>query len=126
MPNPEWTVNALEFRGGYVLRLWFEDGSIKDFDCRELLDDKVYSSLHDMSFFRQAQALYGTVRWSDEIDIAPEYLYEHGKDITSQTGKSKINWEEFTSQDKENIRDGLSPEDYVKKLRNFDRIELPE
>ena len=81
MPNPEWVVNALEFRGGYVLRLWFEDGSIKDFDCMELLDDKVYSSLHSMSFFRQAQALYGSVRWSDEIDIAPEYLYEHGKSV---------------------------------------------
>ena len=74
MPNPEWVVNALEFSGGYVLRLWFEDGSIKE-------DDKVYSPLHSMSFFRQAQALYGSVRWSDEIDIAPEYLYEHGKSV---------------------------------------------
>ena len=82
MPNPEWTVNALEFRGDYVLRLWFEDGSVKDFDCAALLDDRVYSPLRSMSFFHQAQALYGTVRWSDEIDIAPEYLYEHGKDIT--------------------------------------------
>lgn len=109
-----------------MLRLWFEDGSVKDFDCTELLNDKVYSPLHNISFFRQAQALYGTVRWSDEIDIAPEYLYEHGKDITSQTGKSKIKWGEFTSQDKEDIRDGLSPENYVRKLRDFDRIELPE
>ena len=82
MPNPEWVVNALEFRGGYILRLWFEDSSVKDFDCTELLDDKVYSPLRNMSFFRQAQALYGSVRWSDEIDIAPEYLYEHGKSVT--------------------------------------------
>ena len=82
MPNPEWTVNALEFRGDYILRLTFEDGSIKDFDCRELLDEPVYNSLHSMSFFHQAQALYGSVRWSAELDIAPEYLYEHGKNIT--------------------------------------------
>ena len=81
MPNPEWTVNALEFLGGYVLRLWFEDGSIKDFDCSELLDEKVYTPLRNMSFFHQAQALYGTVRWNEDIDIAPEYLYEHGKTI---------------------------------------------
>ena len=83
MPNPEWTVNALEFRGGYVLRLWFEDGSVKDFDCTELLDERVYSPLRSMSFFRQAQALYGSVRWNEDIDIAPEYLYEHGKIITN-------------------------------------------
>ena len=91
MSNPEWTVNALEFRGNYILRLTFEDGSVKDFDCTELLDDRVYSPLRNMSFFRQAQALYGTVRWSEEIDIAPEYLYEHGKDV--------IDWDEFTSKD---------------------------
>ena len=81
MPNPEWTVNSLEFCGEYVLRLSFEDGSVKDFDCAELLDDPIYSSLHDMEFFTQAQALYGTVRWNEDIDIAPEYLYEHGQDV---------------------------------------------
>lgn len=82
MPNPEWVVNGLEFRGGYVLRLKFEDGSIKDYDCTELLGEPVYSPLRSMSFFRQAQALYGTVRWSEDIDIAPEYLYEHGRDVS--------------------------------------------
>ena len=35
-----------------------------------------------------------------------------------------INWAEFVSQDKEDIRDGLSPEDYVRKLRDFDREEI--
>ena len=79
MPNPEWVVNSLEFRGGYVLRLKFEDGSVRDFDCIELLDEPVYKLLRNMSFFRRAQALYGTVRWNENIDIAPEYLYEHGK-----------------------------------------------
>ena len=81
MANPEWTVNSLEFRGGYVLRLTFEDGSIKDFDCSELLDEPVYSPLLNMSFFRKAQALYGSVRWNEDLDIAPEYLYEHGKNL---------------------------------------------
>ncbi len=83
MPNPEYTVNALEFRGGYVLRLWFEDSSVRDFDCGELLDEPIYKCLQSMSFFRQAQALYGSVRWNEDIDIAPEYLYEHGKIITN-------------------------------------------
>lgn len=36
----------------------------------------------------------------------------------------EINWEEFVSQDKEDIRDGLSPEDYVRHLRDFDREEI--
>ena len=33
----------------------------------------------------------------------------------------EIHWEEFVSQDTEDIRDGLSPEDYVRKLRDLDR-----
>lgn len=82
MPNPEYTVNALEFLGGYVLRLWFEDGSVRDFDCSELLDEPVYKCLNNMAFFLQAQALYGSVRWNEDIDIAPEYLYEHSKIVT--------------------------------------------
>ena len=32
-----------------------------------------------------------------------------------------IDWDEFVSQDKEDIRDGMSPEDYIRSLRNFDR-----
>ena len=33
----------------------------------------------------------------------------------------EVHWEEFVSQDKEDIRDGLSPEDYVRSLRDSDR-----
>ena len=81
MPNPEWTVNALEFVGDYVLRLWFEDGSVKDFDCRDIYHDKPFEPLQDISFFACAHVFADTVAWSAEIDIAPEYLYEHGQSI---------------------------------------------
>lgn len=36
----------------------------------------------------------------------------------------EINWEEFVSQDKDDIRDGMSPEDYVRNLRDLDREEI--
>lgn len=32
----------------------------------------------------------------------------------------EIHWEEFVSQDKEDIREGMSPEDYVRSLRDLD------
>ena len=37
----------------------------------------------------------------------------------------KIDWDEFTSKDKdkEDIRDGMKPEDYVRSLRDNDREE---
>ena len=36
----------------------------------------------------------------------------------------EINWSEFEAQDNEDIRDGMSPEDYVRSLRDFDREEI--
>ena len=35
----------------------------------------------------------------------------------------EINWNEFISDDKENIRDGVTPEDYVRSLRDYEREE---
>lgn len=81
MPNPDWSVNAVEVRDGYILRIWFEDGSIKEFDCREIYNEKPFEPLQDKKFFSQAYVFADTVAWSEEIDIAPEYLYEHGTSI---------------------------------------------
>ena len=82
MPSLDWAVNAVEVRDNYVLRLWFEDGSVKDFDCHEIFNDKPFQPLQDISFFAKAHVFADTVAWNDKIDIAPEYLYEHGKIVT--------------------------------------------
>ena len=75
MQNPEWVVNAVEVREGYILRLWFEDGSVKEFDCHQIFNDKPFEPLQDKFFFSQAHIFADTVAWSDEIDIAPETVY---------------------------------------------------
>ena len=36
----------------------------------------------------------------------------------------EINWDEFISTDMEDIRDGMTPEDYVRSLRDYDREEV--
>ncbi len=55
-----------------------------------------------------------------EVDYNPysETLSYHPQRI------SEINWDEFVSQDKEDIRDGMKPEEYVRALRDFDREEI--
>lgn len=35
----------------------------------------------------------------------------------------EINWEEFVPKDRIDIRDGLTPEEYVRRLRDYDRGE---
>ena len=76
MPNPVWSVIAVEARRDYSMLLTFADGEKRLYDARPLLGKKVCERLQNVSFFMNARAMYGTVVWNDEIDIAPEHLYE--------------------------------------------------
>ena len=78
MITPEWTVKRVEVIEPYKLKLWFADRSIKMYDFRPLLDWECFSPLRAPELFRTARIYAGSVVWSDEIDIAPEELYENG------------------------------------------------
>lgn len=78
MPNPYWCVLRVEVIPPYTLKVWFEDGSIKLYDFTPNFKYKVYSKLKNPGFFKHAYVNGDTVGWSDEIDIAPEELYENG------------------------------------------------
>lgn len=67
---------------GYTLLIDFEDGSRKVFDMSALLEWPCYSRLKDRRFFGRVYVSCGGAAWDEEIDIAPEYLYEHGENIT--------------------------------------------
>ena len=69
-------VTELEILDDYKLRLTFENGEVKVFDCQPLLSEKPFVAIADSAVFRRAQVEYGTVVWPGEIDISPEYLYE--------------------------------------------------
>ncbi|DAB28648.1 MAG: hypothetical protein A2513_06945 [Sulfurimonas sp. RIFOXYD12_FULL_33_39] len=62
-------------KDNYLLFLEFENGEKKEFDCKTLFDKKPFQILQDKRFFKRAKVAFGTVMWSDEIDIAPETLY---------------------------------------------------
>lgn len=48
----------------------------KVYDARPLLDKAIYAQLNSLNFFLKAKADCGTVVWNDDVDIAPEHLYE--------------------------------------------------
>lgn len=82
--NPVYHVVAVEPHEDYTLTVTFRDGDKKLYDMRPLIDGekafKPYAPLIDINFFMQAHVC-GSVAWNDEIDIAPEELYENGIDI---------------------------------------------
>ena len=81
MPNPVWCVAQVEPRRDYSMLLTFENGERRIFDARPLLKKRLCAELNDIEFFMQAKAMFGTVVWNDDIDIAPEHLYEYSAPI---------------------------------------------
>ena len=85
MKTPVWVVKEVQPREDYTLLLTFADGTEKLYNARPLLEKAIYAQLKNISFFLDAKAEYGTVVWNDDIDIAPEHLYECS-DFVGQLG----------------------------------------
>ena len=77
----KWQVIDVEPHEDYTITVTFRYGEKKLYDMRPLIDGdkafKPYAPLKDLDFFMQAY-VDGSVAWSDEIDIAPEELYDNG------------------------------------------------
>lgn len=76
MPIPHWIVTAVTPRPDYTLLVRFADGQRRTFDAVPLLEKPICEPLKRLDFFLTAHVECGTVVWNDEVDIAPEYLYE--------------------------------------------------
>ena len=90
MKHPVWEIINVVPRRDYTLFLTFANGDQRVYDARPLLQKELYASLKNPVFFLRAKASCGTVVWSDEIDIAPEHLYERSLPIHDHPEAAKI------------------------------------
>jgi Protein of unknown function (DUF2442) len=64
---------------GYVVRVTFSDGAIKEIDLSEDLANArgVFVALRDPRIFSEVRVneFSGTVEWPGEVDLDPEVLY---------------------------------------------------
>lgn len=81
MQDIEWIVTDVAANSDYTLLITFTGGYKRIFDVRPLLEKKIFEPLKNLAFFLNAKAECGTVVWSDEVDIAPEYLYENSTPV---------------------------------------------
>lgn len=63
-------------RDDFHLELTFDTGERKVFDVKPYLDKGVFRRLQDIQLFKQAYVEGGTVCWPQNLDIAPETLYD--------------------------------------------------
>jgi hypothetical protein len=70
------SVIRAEYRGGFRIRLTFNDNSEGTVDFRTWLDGPVFEPLKATDYFQRFFIDGGTVAWPNGADIAPETLYE--------------------------------------------------
>jgi len=85
-----WNMNELtsiEYRGGHVYHVAFDDGLEGDVDLSEYIEKgPIFAPLRDLAYFRKARIDGGTISWPNGADIAPETLYEHVEASTAAAG----------------------------------------
>lgn len=69
-------VTEAEPCGAMKVRVKFDTGETEVFDCAYLAEDPYWGRLRDEKFFNTARAEYGTIVWDDNIDVAPESVWE--------------------------------------------------
>jgi hypothetical protein len=64
-------------RPGYVVRVMFADGEVRDVDITPLLDTEVFGPLRDPKMFEQVTVdeELGTIAWPGGADLDPSVIY---------------------------------------------------
>lgn len=80
--TPPLTISGVRPLDNYMLWVRFNNGEAKIFDFKPLLDKPAYTPLKDKKVFSNVYIDYGITVWVEgDIDIAPEYLYNHGMPV---------------------------------------------
>jgi hypothetical protein len=69
-------ITAVTPTDNYTLLLTFANGERRSLDMKPYLHRGVFRELTDEKIFRTAHLSFDTVAWKNEIDLAPEILYE--------------------------------------------------
>jgi hypothetical protein len=63
----------------FMLQLVFTNDEKKQFDIKPYLNFGLFAELNDYAIFKTATVEYGTVNWSNGLDICPDTLYLESK-----------------------------------------------
>ena len=77
IPDPAPPIAAIAPRPGHVVRVFFQDGEVRDVDLTPTLDRQPFRALRDPQAFARAHVgqLTGGLEWTDEIGLDPDVIY---------------------------------------------------
>lgn len=71
-------VTSAEYVHDYILKLTFNDSTVKLLDFTPLMQKGICRKLHDIDYFRNYTLDPFTVDWNNEIGFDPKSLYKLG------------------------------------------------
>jgi len=74
--NPR--VEKVEATNNHTLIVTFSNGEIREFDVKPYTDKGIFTELKDLSYFRSARVVAGSVEWPHEQDFSFDTLYIAG------------------------------------------------
>jgi len=78
------SVTEVNYKEKYKILLTFNDGKIKLVDLKKsIFEDhrKIFEPLKDLEYFKRFEIKFSTITWENQVDFAPEYLYQIGKEL---------------------------------------------
>ncbi len=77
-------VTDVEYIQNYELELTFNNGKVYRIDLESLTEKPAFNKLKSLKFFKQFGLTRGTLEWADNLDVAPEFLYDLAKKQSKQ------------------------------------------
>lgn len=77
--KPVFGIDSVRPSEDYHLQICFSDGERRVFDARKLLQEPIFEPLKNVNLFMQAHTDGVAVLWNEDLDVAPEYLYENSE-----------------------------------------------
>lgn len=68
-------------RDDFTLELWFDTGDHRLFDMAPYLDKGAFTRLKNPDEFKRAYVGFDTVCWPDNLDMAPETLFDRSEPL---------------------------------------------
>ena len=76
-------ITSVTTKEAFLLELTYDNGEVREFDTKPLLEMKPWNKLKNHLLFQQAKPFYNAVIWPGEIDVAPETLYLDSRLVSS-------------------------------------------
>lgn len=78
MSLPAYEVTSVEVTGPTTIRVSHVDGTVAEHDlARTIARGGVFTALQDPELFKQVSIDHGVVTWPDELDLAPDAMWDH-------------------------------------------------